>query len=601
PHRSPKPPPNRSGPASTDPYPGDADVGSEPGAAEEHAEDTRSIGIPASAEAGHGETRGEVEDDDDRLLAMLCDFENGFHLLLDRIKQTMQSTKDAVAFLKKRALIEEEYGKSMIKLAQSVANQKSDAKEGTYGEAWTQFARVHEQIGDIRLRFAESISEVSEELSALQNNTERSRKQLKVAGYRHYKTVQEAEVALEKAKTKYEQTSEEWERAVLNRELNDCDPLSSAGGGAGALTGGHGGGGGMTKSMSTPMMLWKQGTTNPVKLQKIEDESRVKASIANENYKSQLQLTNAVRNQYFNQHLPQFVRSLKETSEEGDQGLQYHLLRYAQELESSLMKEGTTLSPLEKDKLGIVKIVEKVENERDFKDYMRAYFQNRKHVQKSDHQYSPYAMCAEAISIVHPKPVFGVDLVTLMERDGTPVPTVVSKCVECVERHGMRTAGVYRVSGTNTLVQKLRTVLDRDAEHVSMDEWVSDIHNVTGVLKLYFRELPDPLFPRAMYKRFIEAARIEDERMRLIAIHEVVNQLHDANYATLQELMGHLWRIQSHESDTRMTVQNLSIVWGPTLLDSPDTASDPIELKLQSRVVETVLGNFEHIFETENE
>jgi hypothetical protein len=65
---------------------------------------------------------------------------------------------------------------------------------------------------------------------------------------------------------------------------------------------------------------------------------------------------------------------------------------------------------------------------------------------------------------------------------------------------------------------------------------------LTGALKLYFREMPDSLLPKSMYHTFMDAARIEDERLRLISIHELINQLHDAHYATLQRLIGHLWK-----------------------------------------------------------
>jgi Rho GTPase-activating protein RGD1 len=57
---------------------------------------------------------------------------------------------------------------------------------------------------------------------------------------------------------------------------------------------------------------------------------------------------------------------------------------------------------------------------------------------------------------------------------------------------------------------------------------------------MFFRELPDPLFPRQMYRQIIEAAKIEDVRMRLIQIHEHVNTLPDTNYATLRLLTQHL-------------------------------------------------------------
>ena len=60
-----------------------------------------------------------------------------------------------------------------------------------------------------------------------------------------------------------------------------------------------------------------------------------------------------------------------------------------------------------------------------------------------------------------PKPFFGCDLIAVNARDGTAVPEVVTKCIEAVERYGMRTTGLYRVSGMSTQIQKLRNMMDK--------------------------------------------------------------------------------------------------------------------------------------------
>jgi hypothetical protein len=67
------------------------------------------------------------------------------------------------------------------------------------------------------------------------------------------------------------------------------------------------------------------------------------------------------------------------------------------------------------------------------------------------------------------------------------------------------------------------------------------VNDVTLLLKMFFRELPDPVFPRALYHQFMDAGRMEDPKRRLIAVHELINRLHDANYATLRDLMKHLY------------------------------------------------------------
>jgi len=35
----------------------------------------------------------------------------------------------------------------------------------------------------------------------------------------------------------------------------------------------------------------------------------------------------------------------------------------------------------------------------------------------------------------------------------------------------------------------------------------TDIHDITGALKLFFRELQEPLFPHDLYERFTKASR----------------------------------------------------------------------------------------------
>ncbi|KAI8855286.1 Rho GTPase activation protein [Chytridium lagenaria] len=552
-------------------------------------------GVQAALNTGEEKTEVVEGIDEEGVVQMLCDFESGFAMLLERIKANMHSTKEVVQFLKKRSQIEDEYGRSMIKLSQSVLNQKPDGKEGSFNESWRQFVKVHEQVGDIRIKFGESISEVAEELSTLFKTLNA----LKDAGYKHWKAVHDSEVALEKAKTKYESLSEDWEKAILNRELQMASDITTGVNGPmtpaiGALKKT-----GLPKSLSS-MQLWKQGTSNPGKLQKMEDDARMRASVANENYKQQLLATNGLRTAYFQSHLPRFIRLLKETNDSCDAGTKQHLARHAREMEESLVKEATTLSPVDKDQqdMSIINIVERIDNPRDFYEFMQDYFQNQKQLQKSEYQYSPYAMkSAEAVSIANAKPVFGMNLTLVFERDGQQVPAVITRCIQAIENFGLSYQGVYRVSGTTTQIQRLRTLLDRDAEKVNMEDWAESVPTITGVLKLYFRELPDPLLPKNLYHSFIDAAKIEDERMRLIAIHELVNQLHDSHYSTLQVLMAHLWKVQQYEQDNKMTTQNLSIVWGPTLMDSPDVNPDPTEIKHQSRVVETILCNFERIFE----
>lgn len=74
---------------------------------------------------------------------------------------------------------------------------------------------------------------------------------------------------------------------------------------------------------------------------------------------------------------------------------------------------------------------------------------------------------------------------------------------------GLESMGIYRLSGTSSRVQALKRALDTDFENtdVMSEEWSADINVVSGALKLWFRELPEPLLTYGLYHQFIEAAR----------------------------------------------------------------------------------------------
>lgn len=177
-------------------------------------------------------------------------------------------------------------------------------------------------------------------------------------------------------------------------------------------------------------------------------------------------------------------------------------------------------------------------------------------------------------STLENKKTFGVDLATQMMRDGIEtVPKVVEKCVEAVEKAGgINMTGIYRLSGTTSKIARLKQRFDTDIDNVKLevgDENQSEINDITGVMKLWFRELPEPLLTWSLYGSFIEAGRIENNRLRHIRLHERVNELPDPNYATLKYLMGHLDKIRRNEAINSMGVSNLAVIFGPTLLSSP--------------------------------
>jgi len=82
------------------------------------------------------------------------------------------------------------------------------------------------------------------------------------------------------------------------------------------------------------------------------------------------------------------------------------------------------------------------------------------------------------------------------------------KCCEAIEKYGISTVGVYRIGGTMSKVTRLKEKLDKDLDATNLDaeEWSGDISNVTSVLKLWLRELPEPLLTMHLHQGFLSAA-----------------------------------------------------------------------------------------------
>ncbi|XP_014950269.3 rho GTPase-activating protein 9 isoform X1 [Ovis aries] len=211
--------------------------------------------------------------------------------------------------------------------------------------------------------------------------------------------------------------------------------------------------------------------------------------------------------------------------------------------------------------------------------------------------------------------VFGCQLESLCQREGDTVPSFVRLCIAAVDKRGLDVDGIYRVSGNLAVVQKLRFLVDRERaitsdgrymfpEHPGQEgrldldsaEW-DDIHVITGALKLFLRELPQPLVPSLLLPDFRAAVALTESEQCLSQIQELISSMPKPNHDTLRYLLEHLCRVIAHSDKNRMTPHNLGIVFGPTLFRPEQETSDPVAHVLYpGQVVQLMLTNFTRVF-----
>ncbi|XP_027542703.1 rho GTPase-activating protein 12 isoform X7 [Neopelma chrysocephalum] len=192
--------------------------------------------------------------------------------------------------------------------------------------------------------------------------------------------------------------------------------------------------------------------------------------------------------------------------------------------------------------------------------------------------------------------VFGSNLTSLCQRENGTVPKFVKLCIEHVEEHGLDIDGLYRISGNLAVIQKLRFAVNHDEKLDLNDSKWEDIHVITGALKMFFRELPEPLFTYNHFNDFVNAIK-QEPRQRVPAVKDLIKQLPKPNQDTMQVLFRHLKRVVENGEKNRMTYQSIAIVFGPTLLKpEKETGNIAVHTVYQNQIVELILLELNSIF-----
>jgi len=168
--------------------------------------------------------------------------------------------------------------------------------------------------------------------------------------------------------------------------------------------------------------------------------------------------------------------------------------------------------------------------------------------------------------------IFDTSLITLVKLYGTIRPVIVNICIQEIERRISKT-GVYRENGDNFEIEKIRNQINQDLGSLNLAQ--ADIHTVASILKLYLRNLPEPLVQTELYPRFLNAIRQQHHNyeMAIKMIQTALRLLHPAHYATLKYLIEHLERISMSSGENKMNAHNLGVCFGPVIFRSTNHGS----------------------------
>ncbi|KAG4304534.1 hypothetical protein PORY_001927 [Pneumocystis oryctolagi] len=161
---------------------------------------------------------------------------------------------------------------------------------------------------------------------------------------------------------------------------------------------------------------------------------------------------------------------------------------------------------------------------------------------------------------------YGVDLMTLCIRDKSNIPKIANDLINEVENRGLEEVGIYRVPGSVVSVNALKAIFDSGGSvNLKDDNWL-DINVIAGALKLWLRELPEPLMTYKLYSQFIALSDISDYHKRIILLKALVQSLPPYNYFLVKRLIEHFEKVVNYEAINQMHAHNLAIIFGPSFL-----------------------------------
>uniref|UniRef100_A0A8C2K1K8 Rho GTPase-activating protein 26 n=1 Tax=Cyprinus carpio TaxID=7962 RepID=A0A8C2K1K8_CYPCA len=176
---------------------------------------------------------------------------------------------------------------------------------------------------------------------------------------------------------------------------------------------------------------------------------------------------------------------------------------------------------------------------------------------------------------------------------------VVKKFIYAIETRGIDEQGLYRIVGVSSRVQKLLSLAmdPKTCADVELDSTEWEIKTITSAIKHYLRMLPAPLMTYQYQRSFIIAAKLDNPEARVAEIHSIVHRLPEKNRQMLELLMKHLAKVASHHQQNLMTVANLGVVFGPTLLrPQEETVAAIMDIKFQNIVIEILIENHERVW-----
>ncbi|KAK8383019.1 hypothetical protein O3P69_011505 [Scylla paramamosain] len=192
--------------------------------------------------------------------------------------------------------------------------------------------------------------------------------------------------------------------------------------------------------------------------------------------------------------------------------------------------------------------------------------------------------------------LFGGSLEEYLEATGQEIPLIMKSCIRVINLYGLHHQGIFRVSGSQVEINNFRESFERMEDPLADVTDASDINSVAGVLKLYLRELREPLFPTVFFDQFMEIAPLEKKHDFVVKMRDVVTSLPRPVFVVMRYLFAFLNHLSEFSDENMMDPYNLAICFGPTLVPIPEDKDQVQYQNLVNELIKNIIIFSEDIF-----
>ncbi|XP_055847573.1 ralA-binding protein 1 [Episyrphus balteatus] len=217
----------------------------------------------------------------------------------------------------------------------------------------------------------------------------------------------------------------------------------------------------------------------------------------------------------------------------------------------------------EKEKDKDSKDIKDKKREKDKKDKDKK--EKTKEKDKKDKK-SKAAASEEVLELGDVQPVFSVSVSLATERsrchDGIDLPLVVRDCIDYLQEHGLRSEQIYKVEPVKTRLQHYKRLYNNRESQGTED---MDVPTACGLLKLFLKELPEPILTTDLIARFEEVSSHPQVTQQEKELKTLLHQLPNCNKNLLSWILLHFDSVIQNEKQNKMNAQSLAMLLSPPL------------------------------------